>query len=79
MKIKTKDGFIKPVNKEVYKEAFVILTDYRDFGQTYSTEWTDAEIVEDLTRDFFEYHYEEGDEIETIYIKKVTRWEFKED
>lgn len=79
MKIKTKDGYIKPVNKEVYKEAFIILSDYRDMGQTYSTEWTDAEIIEDLTRDFYAYHTEEGDVIREIYVKKVTRLEFYED
>lgn len=76
MKFKTPNGDIKPIKKNVYKEAFIILSDYRDFGQTYSTEWTDAEIVEDLTRDFFQYHAEEDDQIREIYIKKVTRWEF---
>ena len=76
MKFKTPTGELKPIEKNVYKEAFIILSDYRDFGQTYSTEWTDAEIVEDLTRDFFQYHAEEDDQIREIYIKKVTRWEF---
>ena len=76
MKFKTPTGELKPIEKNVYKEAFIILSDYRDFGQTYSTEWTDAEIVEDLTRDYFQYHAEEDDQIREIYIKKVTRWEF---
>lgn len=76
MKFKTLNGDIKPIEKDIYKEAFIVLSDYRDIGQTYSTEWTDAEIVEDLMRDFYAYHYEEGDEIREVYIKKVTRWEF---
>ena len=76
MKFKTLNGELKPIEKDVYKEAFITLSDYRDFGQTYSTEWTDAEIVEDLTRDFFQYHAEEDDQIREIRIAKVTRWEF---
>lgn len=79
MKFKTPNGDLKPIEKNVYKEAFIILSDYRDLGQTYSSEWTDAEIVEDLMRDFYDYHYEEGDEIREIYIKKVTSWNFIND
>lgn len=79
MKIKTPNGEIKPIRKDVYKEAFIVLSDYRDFGQTYAIGWTDSEIIEDLTTDFFKHYAEEGDVIREISIKKVTRYEFTED
>ena len=80
LKTKMSTGEVKKaLRKDVYKEGFIILSDYRDFGQTYSSEWTDAEIVEDLLRDYHDYHEEEGDEIREICVKKVVRWEFMED
>lgn len=79
MKIKTPNGEIKPIRKYAYKEAFIILSDYRDFGQTYAIDWTDSEIIEDITTDFFKYYTEEGDVIREISIKKVIRYEFMED
>lgn len=77
MKIRTEDGCLTSIEKNVYKEAFVIFSDFTDFGQTYSTEWTDKEITEDLTNTYFECYADK--EIREIYIKKVTRWEFIQD
>ena len=77
MKIKTEKGTIKPIDKQTYKEAFVVFEDFTDFGQTYSTEWTDSEIIEDLTSTYFECYADK--DIREINIKKVTRWEFIND
>ena len=38
MKFKTPNGDLKPIEKNVYKEAFTSLSDYRGLGQTYSPE-----------------------------------------
>jgi hypothetical protein len=72
MKFKTPNGNLKPIEKNVYKEAFVVFEDFTDFGQTYSTEWTDKEIIEDLTSTYFECYADKN--IREIYIKKVTSW-----
>lgn len=77
MKIKTPNGGLKPIEKNVYKEAFVVFEDFTDFGQTYSTEWTDKEIIEDLTSTYFECYADKN--IREIYIKKVTSWNFIND
>jgi hypothetical protein len=77
MKFKTPNGDIKPIEKNVYKEAFVVFEDFTDFGQTYSTEWTDKEIIEDLTSTYFACYADKN--IREIYIKKVTSWNFIND
>lgn len=77
MKIKTEIGFTTSLEKNVYKEAFVVFEDFTDFGQTYSTEWTDKEIIEDLTSTYHECYADKN--IREIYIKKVTRWDFIND
>lgn len=77
MKIKTEIGFTTSLEKNVYKEAFVVFEDFTDFGQTYSTEWTDREIIEDLTSTYFECYADKI--IREIYIKKVTSWNFIND